>query len=492
MAAVEDTTRLLKYRGGQLNAAPVLEVENFTNWKKRFMCHVIGNEPQFENIISNSPFILMAAGQKTPEAQWIADERKAANLDQRLKSLNCPCFPDDKWTLRVHGPEDFQDSPDDEKDTRSSHKYLNDLEEEYQAKELLAKTKIFFKKVIYLSHLNGAEDFTLSNHDTGKHGSTPLPLLEKLTGAEPVSGPKTIKSILKSKSTFKAETLKGVTINEPSSTPARGKVRQLLRLIQILLVPLNALQNRYKTQFKMNCNLCNKRIISLRIVMKFCFVKSAKELFKVNLPQDLDLQGLQYLFLPAYIVDIMIIIIMIVYTIPLVKICGSCDHDTHGHNKIISLRRGINPRNPQHVTKNYETCDSNVHTTSYHNDIKWLRKRETLQAKNAESFKVSKNESSSALRSKTPTKSEYSNGVPPKKLGRDLNDKDICETQLRDQANPKESHLLLLRELSDFSALEKYFKYLSVAKKESLVDKVAMFSTETEDIATAGCCANIL
>ncbi|GKB98491.1 hypothetical protein Tco_0984628 [Tanacetum coccineum] len=130
----------------------------------------------------------------------------------------------------------------------------------------------------------------------------------------------------------------------------------------------------------------------------------AKELFKVNLPQDLDLQGLQYLFLPAYIVDIMIIIIMIVYTIPLVKICGSCDHDTHGHNKIISLRRGINPRNPQHVTKNYETCDSNVHTTSYHNDIKWLRKRETLQAKNAESFKVSKNESSSALRSKTPTK----------------------------------------------------------------------------------------
>ncbi|GKE91947.1 hypothetical protein Tco_1573042, partial [Tanacetum coccineum] len=24
----------LKYRGGQLNAAPILEVENFTNWKK--------------------------------------------------------------------------------------------------------------------------------------------------------------------------------------------------------------------------------------------------------------------------------------------------------------------------------------------------------------------------------------------------------------------------------------------------------------------------
>ncbi|GJZ87148.1 hypothetical protein Tco_0658758 [Tanacetum coccineum] len=43
--------------------------------------------------------------------------------------------------------EDFQDSPDDEEDTRSSHEYMNDLEEEYQARSLLAKSKRFFKKV---------------------------------------------------------------------------------------------------------------------------------------------------------------------------------------------------------------------------------------------------------------------------------------------------------------------------------------------------------
>ncbi|GKD62347.1 hypothetical protein Tco_1299856, partial [Tanacetum coccineum] len=49
----------------------------------------------------------------------------------------------------------------------------------------------------------------------------PLPPLEKLTGAEPVSGPKTIKLILKSKSTFKAETLKGVIINESSLAPTK-------------------------------------------------------------------------------------------------------------------------------------------------------------------------------------------------------------------------------------------------------------------------------
>ncbi|GJW20433.1 retrovirus-related pol polyprotein from transposon TNT 1-94 [Tanacetum coccineum] len=42
--------------------------------------------------------------------------------------------------------QDFQDSPDDEDDTRSSQEYMNDLEEEYQASTLLAKSKRFFKK----------------------------------------------------------------------------------------------------------------------------------------------------------------------------------------------------------------------------------------------------------------------------------------------------------------------------------------------------------
>nr|GEZ71280.1 reverse transcriptase domain-containing protein [Tanacetum cinerariifolium] len=47
--------------------------------------------------------------------------------------------------------------------------------------------------------------------------------LKMLNGAKPISGPKTIKSILKSKSTFKDETLKGITINEPSLAHARVK-----------------------------------------------------------------------------------------------------------------------------------------------------------------------------------------------------------------------------------------------------------------------------
>ncbi|GJV24095.1 hypothetical protein Tco_1376790 [Tanacetum coccineum] len=36
---------------------------------------------------------------------------------------------------------------------------------------------------------------------------------------------------------------------------------------------------------------------------------------------------------------------------PICEICGSYDHDTHGHNRIISLKRGIKPRNPQYITR---------------------------------------------------------------------------------------------------------------------------------------------
>ncbi|GKD83560.1 hypothetical protein Tco_1350399 [Tanacetum coccineum] len=100
------------------------------------MCHIFGIEPQFENIIKNGPFIPMIAGQKKPDGQWTGDERKDGNLDQRLKSLIKSVLPDDQMNF------DFQDSLDDEEDTRSSHEYLNDLEEEYQARALLAKSKM--------------------------------------------------------------------------------------------------------------------------------------------------------------------------------------------------------------------------------------------------------------------------------------------------------------------------------------------------------------
>nr|GEX02512.1 hypothetical protein [Tanacetum cinerariifolium] len=64
---------------------------------------------------------------------------------KKKKSLDTatPLSNDFFSTFIVH---DFQDSLDDEEDTRSSEVYSNDLEEEYQERALLAKSKRFFKK----------------------------------------------------------------------------------------------------------------------------------------------------------------------------------------------------------------------------------------------------------------------------------------------------------------------------------------------------------
>nr|GFD04542.1 hypothetical protein [Tanacetum cinerariifolium] len=82
-------------------------------------------------------------------------------------------------------------------------------------------------------------DSSMTDYDLANESSlcsTYLSPLKKLDGVEPVSGPKTIKSILRSKSTFKAETLKGVIINGPSSAPARGNKSSSASKTQLLLV----------------------------------------------------------------------------------------------------------------------------------------------------------------------------------------------------------------------------------------------------------------
>ncbi|GJV09574.1 retrovirus-related pol polyprotein from transposon TNT 1-94, partial [Tanacetum coccineum] len=76
----------------------------------------------------------------------------------------------------------------------------------------------------------GVTDSSATDYDSVDESSvcsTPLPPLKKLDGTEPISGPKTIKSILRSKSTFKAKTLKGVIINEPSSALAKDNKSSL-------------------------------------------------------------------------------------------------------------------------------------------------------------------------------------------------------------------------------------------------------------------------
>ncbi|GJT39286.1 hypothetical protein Tco_0939151 [Tanacetum coccineum] len=227
--------------------------------------------------------------------------------------------------------------------------------------------------------LSKTEDSTLSIHDTGKHL---IPLLEKMTGAKPVSRPKTIKSIFKLKSTFKAETLKGITINEPSSAIVRvnksslasktnlapaGKFKNVKMEddppLAIVIKELNEL--KLQISKKKSSYSKNKNAQQHHTGQGESSSRSIPSRPSVSFPSCIhsrynDHHSNDCLYYPTY------------------EICGSYDHDTHGHNRIISLRRGINPRNPQHVIKNCETCCSNVHATSDHNDIEWFRKRETL------------------------------------------------------------------------------------------------------------------
>ncbi|GKD14711.1 hypothetical protein Tco_1199118 [Tanacetum coccineum] len=421
----------------------------------------------------------MEAGQRKPETQWIPEDRKAANLDQRLKSLIMSVLPDYQMNS------DFQDSPDDEEDTRSSQEYMIDLEEEYQARALLAKSKKFFKKgtqrvsvakandqtechkcgrkgknkglivekyewdeeevslddnevievkalmaltdekrvsvgkesarngewvkismkkkkilgidqltedtssswtkdLVFVKssaynsnmtitsgnkpRLSEAEDFTLPNHDTSKVltvesqrnttdpsvsvtdssstdydsadessvCSTPLPPLEKLAGANHVSGPKTIKSILKSNSIFKANALKGVTLKEPSSAPAKD-IRKCTSALKTYSAPAVLFCKKCKRTNHRTCDHV-EFMSSIKTTQHLTgqyesSSRSRPSRLAIPFPSNIHCGYNDHLSDDC------------VYY-PICEFCGSFDHDTHSHNRIISLRRGIKPRNP--------------------------------------------------------------------------------------------------------------------------------------------------
>ncbi|GJU39956.1 retrovirus-related pol polyprotein from transposon TNT 1-94 [Tanacetum coccineum] len=228
--------------------------------------------------------------------------------------------------------------------------------------------------------------------------STPLPPLEKLAGAELVFRPKTIKSILKSNYTFKAEALKGITINEPSSAPAKAKASTS----KTNSAPTGKLKN-VKTKDDLPLASVMKELSDLKLQMS----KNQSFYSRNNKSQQYERTDHRTCDHADYMSSMNISSDHLsndCVNYPICDLCRSYDHDTHGHNKIISLRRGINPRNPQHAIKSCETYGSTVHTTTNHNDIEWFRRGEALQAKKAKTLKSKKTESSNANRTKTPTK----------------------------------------------------------------------------------------
>ncbi|GKD79344.1 hypothetical protein Tco_1341965, partial [Tanacetum coccineum] len=201
--------------------------------------------------------------------------------------------------------------------------------------------------------------------------STALPLLKKLDGAEHISRPKSIKLILRSKSTFKAKALKGVIINETSSAPANGNKSS--STLKVHPAPAGKLKS---VKIKDDHPLA----IYERTNHRTC--DHAEYISTKNMSQHLKSMGRsssrprnprpsKHFFPPCIHYGFSDHLSDDCVNYPIYDICGSYDHDTHGHNRIIYLKRKIKPRNPQRVIKCYETCGSTVDTTIDHNDIEW-------------------------------------------------------------------------------------------------------------------------
>nr|GEV04071.1 retrovirus-related Pol polyprotein from transposon TNT 1-94 [Tanacetum cinerariifolium] len=114
-----------------------------------------------------------------------------------------------------------------------------------------------------------APDYDLA--DESSVCSTPFLPLKKLDGGEPGSGPKTVKSILKSKSTFKAETLKGITLNEPSSAPTRSN--KSFSASKTNSAPADKLKN---------VNVEDDPLLAMEYVVEFWYSATTLENFKVS------------------------------------------------------------------------------------------------------------------------------------------------------------------------------------------------------------------
>ncbi|GJU22841.1 hypothetical protein Tco_1156183 [Tanacetum coccineum] len=214
--------------------------------------------------------------------------------------------------------------------------------------------------------------------------STLLPPLKKLDGAEPISGPKTIKFILRSKSIFKAEKLKGST--KCTSKQIENTIQKSCDLCSL---NNHLSENHYKVLFCKKCERTDHRTCDHD---EYISTKNMSQHLKSlgrSSSKPKNPRPSKHFFPPCIHYGFSDHLSDDCVNYPICDTCGSYDHDTHGHNMIISLRRGVKPRNPQHVMKSCETCGSAIHTTTDHNDIEWFKRGKELQAKKAEALKSS-------------------------------------------------------------------------------------------------------
>nr|GEV43475.1 retrovirus-related Pol polyprotein from transposon TNT 1-94 [Tanacetum cinerariifolium] len=329
----------------------------------------------------------------------------------------------------------FQDSLVDEEDTRSSHEYLNDLEKEYQARALLAKSKRFFKKGTQMFSSTKAID-QLECHNYGKKAQV-LQLPKAVTvknkcliteaykwDEEVSSDDNEMVECISEQIPYQKKRILGVDqlTKDPSSYGKKdlvlvkssvddtkvsipGVERHLLSEAEGFILlnhdtsrinpaesqrdttdPLVAVTDSSVTEY----DLANKSLVCstyLHPLKKLDYaetisrpktIKSILSISKVwvDLHQDLKSQDHQNAsFRITYIVD------------------------DYLSRKRDQSKKSLN------TFKKCKVCSSSTHTTTDHYDIEWFKRGEALQAKNTEALKSTRTELSNPNISKTPTKS---------------------------------------------------------------------------------------
>ncbi|GJU57421.1 hypothetical protein Tco_1235187 [Tanacetum coccineum] len=171
-----EVPQTLEYKGGQLNVAPMLEVKKFTYWKKSkstwedLILYHEGPSDVKESRVMELKLCYNTFKFKEGEyltqtfTRYKALMNELENNGIKLSKLEINTgfingLPK-KWLSFCQVSEtlimlkilslllylDFQDSPDDEEDLRSSQEYMNDLDIEFHERALLAKSKRLFKK----------------------------------------------------------------------------------------------------------------------------------------------------------------------------------------------------------------------------------------------------------------------------------------------------------------------------------------------------------
>nr|GEY63698.1 hypothetical protein [Tanacetum cinerariifolium] len=134
----------LEYKGGHLNGAPMLEAKNFTNWKKRFMCHIVAKSTWDDLIlylegpsdVKESRVMDLKLCYKTFKfkEEFLAASLLFGKLKYEENLMDSIYETKKKQYLATATPlstafflssivHDFQDSPNDEEDTRNTYEW---------------------------------------------------------------------------------------------------------------------------------------------------------------------------------------------------------------------------------------------------------------------------------------------------------------------------------------------------------------------------------